>query len=96
MNRETQLERPLILSGETHKPTPGRNVDKIHIGSGLKELRKFCEPSLETEMVIEHALMRHARGEEAAAERGAIDPNFHGIDFTGWRRVLAAAIAGAK
>jgi hypothetical protein len=42
------------------------------------------------------ALMRWARGEEAAAERGAIDGSFHGIDYTSWRRVLAAARAGGE
>lgn len=34
-----------------------------------------------------------ARGEEQQAERGAIDQGFHGITFTCWRRVLAAAVA---
>jgi hypothetical protein len=47
-------------------------------------------------MVIEYALMRWARGEEEAAKRGAIDRSFHGISFTCWLRVLAAARASAE
>jgi hypothetical protein len=42
-----------------------------------------------------HTLNRWARGEEDAAQRGAIDLGFHGIDMTSWLRVLAAAMAGA-
>lgn len=45
--------------------------------------------------VLEYALRRWARGEEEAAQRGAIDPTFHGIRLTCWLRVLAAAMAGA-
>jgi hypothetical protein len=44
-------------------------------------------------MVIQYALMRWARGEEAQAERGATDKNFHGIARICWYRVIAAAIA---
>jgi len=47
-------------------------------------------------MVIEHALMRWARGEEEAAQRGAIDRSFHGVSPTCWLRILAAARAGAE
>lgn len=47
-------------------------------------------------MVIEHALMRWARGEEETAQRGAMDRSFHGINATCWTRVLAAAMAHAS
>jgi hypothetical protein len=72
---------------------PGHNVDVVDVAAGMRELSAcgYAEP--ETRMVIEYALMRWSRGEEEQAERGAIDGGFHGISFTCWRRVLAAAIA---
>src|SRR5882757_7313757 len=75
---------------------PGYNVDLINVKAGLKEL-VACgyDDDARRFMVIEHALMRWQRGEEEAAERGAIDRAFHGIDFTSWPRVLAAAMAHA-
>lgn len=74
----------------------GHNVDRIDVAAGLRELAAagYTDPS--TTMVIQHALMRWMRGEEKQAERGAIDRSFHGIDLTGWRRVLAAARAGGE
>lgn len=73
----------------------GVNVDALDIGAGLRELTACGYQESNTRMVIEHALMRWARGEEAQAERGAIDKSFHGISLTCWYRVLAAAMAGA-
>lgn len=63
--------------------TPGHDVDRVDVAAGLREL-KACgyDESPETTMVIEHALMRWARGEEEAAQRGAIDKSFHGIALT--------------
>lgn len=72
---------------------PGYNVDRIDIDAGLCELWECGYKDPHTAMVITYALQRWARGEEEAAERGAIDQTFHGIDFTSWRRVLAAARA---
>lgn len=74
---------------------PGINVDKIDIGAGLRELKLCGYNDPHTRMVIEYALQRWVRGEEAEAQRGAIDPDFHGIDLTSWLRVLAAAKAAA-
>lgn len=75
---------------------PGRNVDKLDIAAGMRELHACgYNDSQHTDMVIQYALQRWARGEEEQAERGAIDRSFHGIDLTCWRRVLAAAMAGA-
>lgn len=87
---------PILMDG-SHRPTPGVNVDRIDVAAGLREL-EACgySDSEETRMVIEHALMRWARGEEDAAQRGAIDRTFHGIDLTSWLRVLAAARAAAE
>jgi hypothetical protein len=81
---------------------PGFNVDKLDIAAGMRELSDIGWPNtedganIETRAVIHYALLRWARGEEDAAERGAIDKSFHGIPFTCWRRVLAAAMAGAN
>ncbi|CAM3464526.1 hypothetical protein [Tsukamurella hominis] len=75
---------------------PGYNVDRIDVEAGLRELvRAGYDDDKRTAMVIEYALRRWARGEEEAAERGAIDGAFHGIDRTSWLRVLAAAQAAA-
>lgn len=74
---------------------PGHNVDRVDVAAGLRELKACGYEDPHTKMVIEHALMRHARGEEEAAQRGAIDKEFHGISFTCWTRVLAAAMVTA-
>jgi len=74
---------------------PGHNVDRVDVAAGLRELEACGYKEVETKMVIEYALMRHARGEEEAAQRGAIDREFHGISFTCWTRVLAAAMVSA-
>lgn len=92
----TPSARPLILTGDTHRPTPGHNVDRIDVAAGIRQLFECGWHDGHTHMVIEHALMRWARGEEEAAQRGAIDQSFHGIDLTSWLRVLAAARAGGE
>lgn len=74
---------------------PGYNVDHIDVAAGLRELRACGYDEPRTVMVIEYALMRWARGEEEAAQRGAIDRAFHGINLTCWLRVLAASRAQA-
>lgn len=75
---------------------PGYNVDRIDVAVGLRELKACGYEEPETVMVIEYALMRWARGEEEAAQKGAIDRTFHGINLTCWVRVLAAARANAE
>jgi hypothetical protein len=80
-----------------HGLIPGYNVDLIDVKAGLRELKAIWPGApAESIAVIEYALTRWARGEEQAAERGAIDQAFHGIDFGSWRRVLAAARASAE
>jgi hypothetical protein len=74
----------------------GVNKDHVDIGAGLTELKACDWTDPHTVMVINFALARWARGEEAAAERMAIDKSFHGIDLTSWRRVLAAAVASGN
>jgi len=75
---------------------PGFNVDRIDVAAGLRELKKCGYDDPKTVMVIEYALMRWARGEEAAAQKGAIDRSFHGINLTCWIRVIAAARAAGE
>ena len=72
----------------------GYNVDALNISRGLKTLKECGYESCETEMVIEYALQRHARGEEEAAQKGAIAEEFHGVNLTSWYRILASAMRG--
>jgi hypothetical protein len=74
---------------------PGYNVDALDISAGLRELKACGYDEPQTRMVIEYALARWARGEEEAAQKGAIDASFHGINVTCWLRVISAAMAGA-
>lgn len=74
----------------------GTNVDRVDITAGLRELAACGYHEPETRFVIEYALARWARGEEEAAQRGAIDKSFHGIALTCWIRVLAASRAAAE
>lgn len=75
---------------------PGYDVDRVDVAAGLRELKAIGYGEPETVMVIEYALRRWARGEEEAAQRGAIDRSFHGISLTCWLRVIAAARAAAE
>lgn len=81
----------------TERLTPGVNLDRIDVAAGMRALHDCGGyDSMETRMVIQHALQRWARGEEEAAQRGAIDKSFHGITLTCWIRVLATARAAAE
>jgi len=79
---------------------PGHNVDRVDVAAGMAELSAIGWPNdgnnIETRCVVEYALQRWARGEEEAAKRGAIDRTFHGIPYTCWVRVLAAARAAVE
>lgn len=81
-----------------HGLVPGRNVDRVDMAAGMRELTAcgYGFDEVETRVVIDYSLRRWARGEEEAAQRGAIDPNFHGISLTCWLRVLAVARAAAE
>lgn len=97
MNKPTRstLELQVDHLNNMNRPArrvPGYNVDKVNVAAGLRELAACGYDDPKTIMVIEYALMRWARGEEVEAKRGAIDRAFHGINFTCWLRVLAAAI----
>ena len=79
-----------------HGLIAGVNVDRLNIAAGLRELAAcgYSEPFVA--MVITHALMRWSRGEEAQAQRGAIDKTFHGVNLISWTRILASAMANAE
>jgi sugar phosphate isomerase/epimerase len=85
-----------LLFGDGAKLIPGHNLDRVDVAAGLKALKDCGYDDMHTVMVIEHALMRWARGEEDAAERGAVDRSFYGIDLTSWYRVIAAARAAGE
>lgn len=72
---------------------PGKNVDPVDVGAGLAMLSSSGYEDKLTTMVVEHSLVLWGRGEEESAEKKAIDKNFHGIDLTTWKMVLAAAVA---
>jgi hypothetical protein len=71
----------------------GWNVDRIDVTAGVKQAAALGYGDAESQMVVEYALMRHARAEEEGAERTALSG---GIDFTSWRICLAAARAAAE
>jgi hypothetical protein len=73
----------------------GHNVDAINVEAGVRECSACGYDDPRTLQVIEYALMRWARGEEEAAQRGAIDASFYGVNFTSWLRILAVAKARA-
>lgn len=79
-----------------HNLSPGHNVDRVDIVSGLRELHECGVPDPKTACVIEYALVRWARGEEKEAQKMALDQTFHGVDLICWTRVLAAARAAAE
>lgn len=89
-----KTNRAVFVNGA--RAEPGYNVDKLDIAAGLRELVLCGYTDEHTRMVIQYALQRHARGEEEAARKGAIDKNFHGVNFTSWNRILAAAMAAAQ
>lgn len=86
----------MTTSNRPARRVPGYNVDRIDVAEGLRELQACGYDDPHTAMVIGYALQRWARGEEEAAQKGAIDQSFHGISLTCWLRVLAAARAGGE
>jgi len=70
--------------------TPGSNIDPVDAGAALERAAALGYGDETSQMVIGYALYRHARGEEDGAEKTILS---HGIDFTAWRVILAAAVA---
>lgn len=85
-----------MASNRPIQRVPGYNVDRIDVAAGLRELTTCGYDDPRTVMVIKYALQRWALGEEDAAQRGAIDRSFHGVNLTCWFRVLSAARAHAE
>lgn len=81
------------FTGQGTLLVPGRNVDWVDVGAGMRLGAAFGYDDPESQMVLEYALMRHRRGEEDGAQRTALS---HGIDLTSWYAVLAAALAAAE
>ena len=73
---------------------PGYNTDRVDIAAGLAQARAFGYGSETDEMILTYALQRHARGEEEAAQRGALE--YMRNDLTSWTAILAAALAAAE
>lgn len=82
--RTDWLGRPLV---------PGVNVDRVDVAAGLALAARFGYGDGQSQMVIQYALMRWARGEEGGAEATI---RSHGIAYTSWRASLAAAVAAAE
>ncbi len=45
---------------------PGRNVDRLDVGAGLRRAARIGSDDPRTQTVAEDALLRHARGEDEA------------------------------
>jgi hypothetical protein len=73
---------------------PLPNVDKVNVAAGIDAGTELGFDSAQDEMVVQYALLRWARGEEAGAE--ATWRRYYPRDFTSWRMILAAAVAGAQ
>jgi hypothetical protein len=71
---------------------PGVNADKLDVTAGLDKATALGYGTPAFTVVIDYALRRHARGEEAGAEKTALG---HDVDLTSWRVILAAAMAAA-
>ena len=92
---EETLATPVMRAGTRRTRhglplTSGVNVDRVNIAAGAAEAAAIGYLSEEDQMVVIYALQRHARGEEDGAQRTALG---HGIDLTGWYRILAAAVS---
>jgi hypothetical protein len=72
---------------------PGVNVDPVDISAGMAEAGACGFDGAADLIVIEYALRRWLRGEEEGAE-ATIRHNL--IDYTAWRRILAAAVMAGK
>lgn len=86
---------PLTAGTILGPKVPGYNVDRIDVDAGLRMLNTMSYTA-KTWMVIQYALLCWARGEEARAEKNAIDRTFYGVSLTEWYMILAAARAGGE
>jgi hypothetical protein len=81
------------MSGRTFEGlplTPGYNVDLLDIAEGKRAAaEQFGYADWQAQMVVEYALQRHARGEEAGAV--ATWRGHYPHDLTSWHAILACA-----
>jgi hypothetical protein len=73
---------------------PGYNADALNLHAGLAQAQILGYDDGRAIMVVTYALRRWARGEEEGAERTWVA--YYPSDYTSWRIILAAALAGMK
>ena len=71
---------------------PGHNLDRVDVAAGMLMAAFVGFKDAQSQMVVEYALVRHARGEEKEAQATALSG---GIHLTGWYMILARAITAA-
>lgn len=69
---------------------PGVNVDRVDVTTGLDAAKRIGYDDWRAQMVVEHCLMRHRRGEEEGAQQLWLSEYPH--DLTSWLMILAHAI----
>lgn len=72
---------------------PGVHLDRVDLAAGLHMADRLGYGAATAQMVVEYALMRHRRGEEAGAESTWL--SHFPQDLTSWKAILAQAIAQA-
>jgi hypothetical protein len=72
---------------------PGVNLHRVDVDAGLRLADSIGYGGPMAQMVTEHALMQHRRGEEDGAERTWLT-HFPG-DLTSWKMILARAVVAA-
>lgn len=95
--RAFKRERDAVEAWKTGgRRVPGANVDALDIDAGIEFARVQGYVTDGNDLaVVDYALRRHARGEEDGAAQSWMS-HFGSHSFTGWRMVLAAAMAGAQ
>ena len=71
--------------------TPGVNVDPVDVAAGVRAAATIGYDDGNAQMVAEHALLRHRRGEEESAQRLWLSE--YPRDLTSWYVILAHACA---
>lgn len=76
-----------------HQHSPEESRDSLNLGAGLTFAANIGYNDSTAQIVTEYALTRHARGEEAGAEKTWLREYPH--DLTSWKMILAHAMATA-
>lgn len=69
---------------------PGVNVDPVDVGAGMRAAATLGYGDWQAQMVVEHALLRHKRGEEKSAMDLWLSE--YPRDLTSWYAILATAV----